>query len=366
MVPRRVVWVAAVGDGIVERSRSNNNGLHVCGGAPTVVVFVVCVLVMCMDCQWCHCRRRHCMISVVVSILFLAVVHFVLFIGRFQRVVRQCFLFCVICLSISCLLVVLPRVISSLFHLVLESVFAFWSSTATVLVCCRRYLSTKVVAVVGHVWPQKKRKTVDGNGGVGEGQGKETVCVPIRCSVYCPFAHLFIGVARVCHFVNRLLSWSSCVCPRRAVFGRWLAALAASFRWILKTRSAQPTFLDCCVFRVGVHSVVRFFGVAGGLPWRSRHLLCFWWVAAFGVFQLRVLPRLVEEFPTSSMDCASVCAPARLRVTCHLCRRSIATHLLAHRRIWILPVLFPAASSYACCLASCVIASCFGRGYSIV
>ena len=253
MVPRRVVWVAAVGDGIVERSRSNKkNGLHVCGGAPTVVVFVVCVLVMCMDCQWCHCRRRHCMISVVVSILFLAVVHFVLFIGRFQRVVRQCFLFCVICLSISCLLVVLPRVISSLFHLVLESVFAFWSSTATVLVCCRRYLSTKVVAVVGHVWPQKKRKTVDGNGGVGEGQGKETVCVPIRCSVYCPFAHLFIGVARVCHFVNRLLSWSSCVCPGRAVFGRWLAALAASFRWILKTRSAQPTFLDCRVFSVWV------------------------------------------------------------------------------------------------------------------
>ena len=252
MVPRRVVWVAAVGDGIVERSRSNKkNGLHVCGGAPTVVVFVVCVLVMCMDCQWCHCRRRHCMISVVVSILFLAVVHFVLFIGRFQRVVRQCFLFCVICLSISCLLVVLPRVISSLFHLVLESVFAFWSCTATVLACCRRYLSTKVVAVAGHVWPQKKRKTVDGNGGVGEGQGKETVCVPIRCSVYCPFAHLFIGVARVCHFVNRLLSWSSCVCPGRAVFGRWLAALAASFRWILKTRSAQPTFLDCCVFPCG-------------------------------------------------------------------------------------------------------------------
>ena len=93
VVPRRAVWVAAVGDGIVERSRSNKNGLHVCGGAPTVVVFVVCVLVMCMDCQWCHCRRRHCMISVVVSILFIAVVHFVLFIGRFQRVVRQCFLF---------------------------------------------------------------------------------------------------------------------------------------------------------------------------------------------------------------------------------------------------------------------------------
>ena len=245
---------------------ATKNGLHVCGGAPTVVVFVVCVLVMCMDCQWCHCRRRHCMISVVVSILFLAVVHFVLFIGRFQRVVRQCFLFCVICLSISCLLVVLPRVISSLFHLVLESVFAFWSSTATVLVCCRRYLSTKVVAVVGHVWPQKKRKTVDGNGGVGEGQGKETVCVPIRCSVYCPFAHLFIGVARVCHFVNRLLSWSSCVCPGRAVFGRWLAALAASFRWILKTRSAQPTFLDCCVLFFFSAWVFTRWCVSSALP----------------------------------------------------------------------------------------------------